>query len=155
MVKRYGPTFSAGDTIGCGVDYVERGIFYTLNGTFLGYAWKGIDDEFLTNDLFPVVGLDTNCPLHLNFGTDGGEAFQFDLASFLMDHKNVIAPLYRLPSSDDGCDGGSAVSGPSRSRSNGSHPGLFKRQLSTASVASSTPSRRRRHFGRRGAADRR
>jgi hypothetical protein len=170
MVKRYGPTFAAGDTVGCGVDYVEQGIFYTLNGQFLGYAWTGIDEEFLKNDLFPVVGLDTSCPLHLNFG---GEAFHFDLASFLMKHKSIISPLFRFSSLREGHveyqDATNTSSGRGNSHSNrisntgssssnrsnsSSHRGLFQRRVPASSSSSSSnatsPSRRsRRYFGRR------
>lgn len=151
MVKRYGPTFAAGDTVGCGIDYVEQGIFYTLNGQFLGYAWTGIDEEFLKNDLYPVVGLDTSCPLYLNFGTGTDEPFQFDLSSFLMKHENIISPLYQFTPSlsslqKDGTfvDGDHVTAAPatspshgSRSRSSnnsnhGSNRGLFLRRLKSS-----------------------
>ena len=38
MVRRYGPKFNAGDTVGCGINYANRGIFFTHNGEFLGYV---------------------------------------------------------------------------------------------------------------------
>ena len=34
--KHFGPTFSSGDTIGCGVDFTKRTAFFTKNGNFLG-----------------------------------------------------------------------------------------------------------------------
>jgi hypothetical protein len=32
MVNRFGPRFGSGNTVGCGIDYVSQGIFFTLNG---------------------------------------------------------------------------------------------------------------------------
>jgi hypothetical protein len=69
-----------------------KSIFFTLNGTFLGNGWTDIDIEFLTNDLFPVVGVDSNCPIHLNLG--GEIPFAFNLGSFLMKDEKVIASNY-------------------------------------------------------------
>jgi len=93
MLKPYGPKFGPGDTIGCGIDYISKSIFYTLNGEFLGNAFGNIDKNILQTDLYPVVGLDSNSPIHLNFGTDK-EAFQFDLSDFIMKHKGIITSCF-------------------------------------------------------------
>ena len=93
MLKRFGPKFGPGDTVGCGIDYISKGIFYTLNGEFLGYAWENISDERLQRDLFPVVGIDTNSPIHVNFGSI---PFQFDLSRFIKKHDNIISTVYSL-----------------------------------------------------------
>ena len=96
MLKQFGPKFGPGDTVGCGIDYVSRGIFYTLNGKFLGYAWESISDEVLQKDLFPVAGIDTNSPIHMNFGSVDSGPFQFDLSNFMKKHEKQISSLYSL-----------------------------------------------------------
>jgi len=99
MLKQFGPKYGPGDTVGCGIDYISKGIFYTLNGEFLGYAWERISDVILQKDLFPAVGIDTNSPIHLNFGSADSEAFQFDLSNFIKKHERIISSLYSLDGS--------------------------------------------------------
>ena len=85
MIRAFGPTFGVGDTVGCGINYSNGGIFYTLNGQFLGYAW--IQEENLCSisrkrkEWYPCVGVDSNKPLYCNFGHE--IPFRFDLSSFL------------------------------------------------------------------------
>ena len=95
MNAQFGPTFGAGDTVGCGIDYIARGIFFTLNGRFLGYGWKNLRPELLFNqDLYPVVGVDTNAPIRLNFGTS--KPFLYDLDEFHANHERFIQPHYQF-----------------------------------------------------------
>ena len=35
--------FKEGDVIGCGLDLLKKTIFFTMNGTFLGEAFKDVD----------------------------------------------------------------------------------------------------------------
>ena len=41
--KHFGPTFSSGDTIGCGVNFMDGTAFFTKNGDFLGESFP-LDD---------------------------------------------------------------------------------------------------------------
>ena len=96
MVRQFGPRFGSGDTVGCGIDYTVQGIFFTLNGSFLGYAWTGVDLNILQNDLYPVVGIDTRCPIECNFGS---KPFSFDLSKFILQHKDGVKQLYEWTTS--------------------------------------------------------
>jgi len=89
MVRSYGPVFGVGDTVGCGIDYLKREIFFTINGKTLGFAWKDID---LSDPYYPTVGIDTQNPIELNFGS---APFAFDINSFSTDHSGAINDALR------------------------------------------------------------
>jgi len=68
----YGPKYGIGDTIGCGIDYEKMEIFFTLNGKSLA-ASKNAPSE----PLWPIVGIDTNNLITLNFGK---KPFKYDFS---------------------------------------------------------------------------
>ena len=69
VAARHGqPTFGPGDTVGCGVEYRSKRIFFTKNAKFLGYEFGRLRRDFVENGLYPTVGIDTNCPIFVNFG---------------------------------------------------------------------------------------
>jgi hypothetical protein len=79
-IRHYGPLFGVGDVVGCGIDYLAGGIFYTLNGHFMGYAFENLSLESLQEDWYPTVGLlNTNLPVQCNFGCE--QPFVFDLTT--------------------------------------------------------------------------
>ena len=64
--SQYGPTFTTGDIVGCGVNLINRTLFFTKNGTKIGIATTLMDS---ISDLFPVVGLQTPLSVvDVNFG---------------------------------------------------------------------------------------
>jgi len=79
------PEFGAGDCVGCGIDYAEGSIFFCKNGEFLRSIAIGAE-RLLSQDLYPVVGLDSRCPIRVNFGTSA--PFQFDLEAFVEEHQS-------------------------------------------------------------------
>ncbi len=80
---RYGqPTFGPGDTIGCGVEYTSRRIFFTKNAEFLGFEFGKLRKHVVEKGLYPTVGIDTKCPIFVNFGE---HPFMFDLKN-IQDH---------------------------------------------------------------------
>mmetsp|Transcript_7172 Transcript_7172/g.16650 ORF Transcript_7172/g.16650 Transcript_7172/m.16650 type:complete len:685 (+) Transcript_7172:224-2278(+) len=66
--KSYGPKFGPGDNVGCGLDYASRRIFFCKNGEFLGHAFDRVDERMIKAGLYPTVGLDSECPIFVNYG---------------------------------------------------------------------------------------
>ena len=68
-----------GDTIGCGIKYHSNGgqIFFVKNGTLLMDSFHSIDKRVLRKGLYPAVGIDSKCPIHVNFRQ---VSFKFDVS---------------------------------------------------------------------------
>lgn len=64
---RYSETYGQGDIIGAGVDFANRVMFFTKNGTRLKDAWVG---DSIKGRLFPVVGMTSKgVRVRANFGS--------------------------------------------------------------------------------------
>lgn len=76
--EAYGPTFSTGDVVGCGINFEHQVAFFTLNGKFLGNAFKNLPIKGTKSVvIFPSVGMRTKGEaIKANFGMT---PFVFDI----------------------------------------------------------------------------
>lgn len=88
--KNYGPPFTTDDIIGCGVNLVDREIFYTRNGKNLGQTFLGIlFDEASILALYPTVGLQTKGEIvEVNFGQS---PFVYGIEKDIKKLKTIVA----------------------------------------------------------------
>ncbi|CAI2163034.1 10098_t:CDS:2 [Funneliformis geosporum] len=72
---RYGPLFSKGDVVGCGINYLNQSAFYTINGIHLGTAFMSLKGEY-----YPMVGMRSiDERILVNFGS---KPFLFDINNY-------------------------------------------------------------------------
>ena len=73
---QWGRRYYAGDTVGCGIDFKTQQVLFTLNGQFLGVAYRG----FQMQEFYPCIGFRTHsAQIHVNFG-NAPFLFDFQLA---------------------------------------------------------------------------
>lgn len=86
--KGYGPKFSMGDTVGCGIDINLNMVWFTKNGLHLGVAPHECKPGELEN-LYPTVGLRTPGErLYVNFGQCPFE-FDFDGYRDILNNRKI------------------------------------------------------------------
>lgn len=81
----YGPTFTSGDTIGCGINFSHETAFFTKNGVLLGTAFTEISHQ---KEYYPCIGLGS--PQEKITANFGHEPFLFDIAQYIKDQQKEI-----------------------------------------------------------------
>ncbi|KAK1997869.1 SPRY domain-containing protein [Colletotrichum falcatum] len=83
--KTYGPSFTASDIIGCGVNFRTGSAFFTKNGHLLGTAFREVGKS---GPLYPTVGLKKSGEhVRVNFGQT---PFVFDIDGMMTKEKEGI-----------------------------------------------------------------
>jgi len=81
----YGPTYTTGDVIGCGVDFSQGKAFYTRNGDLLGLVFDNLGADCA---LYPSIGLRHHGEsVRANFGQD---PFQYDIEDHVHQQRNQV-----------------------------------------------------------------
>lgn len=93
--KEYGPKFTKGDVVGCGINFSSGTGFYTKNGVHLGIAFRDLKGTF-----YPSVGLRTlGEHIRANFGK---KPFVFDIEQYMRIEKiKAYQSINSWPSFED------------------------------------------------------
>ena len=83
--RPFGPSFGAGDVVGCGLDYRDGSILFTRNGAMVGVV--PIDPPGLVGEWYGVVGLDSRQVVRVS--TTG--PFAFDVGKWEMESERQKA----------------------------------------------------------------
>ncbi|KAI9856363.1 MAG: hypothetical protein M1813_009114 [Trichoglossum hirsutum] len=90
----WGPTFTTGDTVGCGLTPNTKRGFFTKNGGFVGAIDLDIKEGNALPDLFPVVGMkQRGAHVRANFGW---QEFDYDVRNIVRDQNNVVPVRNRM-----------------------------------------------------------
>lgn len=64
--QEYGPSWTVGDTVGCGYSPEHGRVFFTLNGRLIGDAFHSLE----AHSYYPTVGADGPATVSVNFGKE-------------------------------------------------------------------------------------
>ncbi|KAI3972669.1 hypothetical protein MKX01_019327 [Papaver californicum] len=78
--ESFGPTFTAGDTVGGGINYASQELFFTKNGELIGTVHKDVKGP-----LYPTIAVHSqNEEVNVNFGQ---KPFVFDVKAFALEER--------------------------------------------------------------------
>ncbi|MCL7028966.1 hypothetical protein MKW94_000192 [Papaver nudicaule] len=78
--ESFGPTFTAGDTVGGGINYASQEFFFTKNGELIGTVYKDVKGA-----LYPTIAVHSqNEEVDVNFGQ---KLFVFDVKAFALEER--------------------------------------------------------------------
>ncbi|KAL8692549.1 MAG: hypothetical protein Q9218_002442 [Villophora microphyllina] len=82
--KKYGPIFTTGDVIGCGINFMTGCAFFTKNGVHQGTAFRDLKDI----NVYPSVGMGRpNAQVTVNFGQ---KPFVYDIDDLIRRERTAI-----------------------------------------------------------------
>lgn len=75
---KYGPLYTTGETVGCGINFFDKYIFFTKNGVSLrieyefnfdGYPFGALNKSKIVGEMYPMCGMESpNESITVNFG---------------------------------------------------------------------------------------
>ncbi|KAL8731845.1 MAG: hypothetical protein Q9166_003129 [cf. Caloplaca sp. 2 TL-2023] len=90
--KKYGPTFTTGDVVGCGINFMTGSAFFTKNGVHQGNAFRDLKGV----SVYPSVGMKRpHAQLTVNFGQ---RPFFFDIDDMIRREREAINEAIALTS---------------------------------------------------------
>ncbi|KAL8722226.1 MAG: hypothetical protein Q9225_001271 [Loekoesia sp. 1 TL-2023] len=83
--KKYGPTYTTGDVVGCGINFMTGCAFFTKNGVLQGTAFRDLKEI----NVYPSVGMKRpQAHMTVNFGQ---RPFIFDIDEMMRHEREVIS----------------------------------------------------------------
>ncbi|CAG8601628.1 2247_t:CDS:2 [Dentiscutata heterogama] len=83
---KFGPLYTTGETVGCGINFFDKFIFFTKNGVILGiellfnfdgYPFGALNKSKIVGEMYPMCGMESpNESITVNFGA---KPFKFNI----------------------------------------------------------------------------
>ncbi|KAL8932571.1 MAG: hypothetical protein Q9211_006236 [Gyalolechia sp. 1 TL-2023] len=91
--KKYGPTYTTGDVVGCGINFMTGCAFFTKNGVLQGTAFRDLKDV----NVYPCIGMKRpQAQMTVNFGQ---RPFVFDIDEMMRIERDTISEEIHATSS--------------------------------------------------------